>query len=200
MVDDYYHYRASYDATRDADRLVGVAAVGFLAVLVATAVVFIVWMWRGAKNNEVLDRIRPRYTPGWSIGGWFIPIANLWIPVRVMHDLWQGSDPEIGNYHDWRGLRRTPLIGWWWGLYLTSRLFTVTTIGVVTAVPAAILAIVLVRAITARQEVARLAASAGRTAGWYTDPATRFDHRYWDGLVWTGHVSRNGEAVVDPLV
>ena len=69
-----------------------------------------------------------------------------------------------------------------------------------TAVPAAILAIVLVRAITARQEAARLAASAGRTAGWYTDPTTRFDHRYWDGLVWTDHVSRNGEAVVDPLV
>ena len=94
VVDDYYHDRASYGATRDADRLLGVAAIGFLTVLVATAVVFIVWMWRSAKNNELLDHIRPRYTPGWSIGGWFIPFANLVIPVRIMHDLWQGSDPE----------------------------------------------------------------------------------------------------------
>jgi hypothetical protein len=198
VVDDYRHYRTTYAATQDAHHLLGVVGIVFLAVLVATTVVFIVWMWRSVKNNELLDRIRPRYTSGWSIGGWFIPIGNLWIPVRVMHDLWQGSDPDVGNYHDWRGLPRTPLIAWWWGLYLTSRLFSVTLVGTVTAVPAAILAIVLVRSITARQEAARLAPSS-RTSGWYRDPTERFDHRYWDGHAWTDHASRNGEALVDPV-
>ncbi|MBW3657988.1 MAG: DUF4190 domain-containing protein [Actinobacteria bacterium] len=36
-------------------------------------------------------------------------------------------------------------------------------------------------------------------AGWYADPTGRFDHRYWDGATWTGHVSRNGQATTDPL-
>jgi hypothetical protein len=36
-------------------------------------------------------------------------------------------------------------------------------------------------------------------AGWYSDPAGRFDHRYWDGAKWTEHVSRAGAASVDPL-
>ena len=66
----------------------------WLALFVATATVFIIWQFRSAKNNEVLGRIHPRYTPGWSIGGWFIPFANLVIPVRIFQDLWQGSDPE----------------------------------------------------------------------------------------------------------
>lgn len=36
-------------------------------------------------------------------------------------------------------------------------------------------------------------------AGWYADPTDRFDHRYWDGSTWTEHVSRNGQATIDPL-
>lgn len=35
--------------------------------------------------------------------------------------------------------------------------------------------------------------------GWYADPTSRFDHRYWDGTTWTEHVSRNGQATTDPL-
>ena len=35
--------------------------------------------------------------------------------------------------------------------------------------------------------------------GWHVDPTGRFDHRYWDGTVWTGHVSIAGETYTDPL-
>ena len=87
-------YSKSYDERHAATGLLGAAALVFLALLIATTIVFIVWMWRSAKNNELLGRIRPRHTSGWSIGGWFIPVGNLWIPVQVMHDLWQGSDPR----------------------------------------------------------------------------------------------------------
>lgn len=192
-------YSTSYDERHAANRLLGIAALAFVALLVATTIVFIVWMWRSAKNNELLGRIRPRHTAGWSIGGWFIPIGNLFIPLQVMLDLWQGSDPAAGNYRDPRGLRRSSLLGWWWGLFLTSRIFTITPVGVVASIPAAILAIVAVRTITDRQEAARVAPSR-RLAGWYLDPTARFDHRYWDGYAWTDHASRNGEALVDPLV
>jgi hypothetical protein len=37
-------------------------------------------------------------------------------------------------------------------------------------------------------------------AGWYTDPAGRFDLRYWDGTAWTEHVSRAGQQYTDPPV
>jgi hypothetical protein len=35
-------------------------------------------------------------------------------------------------------------------------------------------------------------------AGWYADPAGRFDLRYWDGGAWTEHVSRAGQQYTDP--
>lgn len=34
-------------------------------------------------------------------------------------------------------------------------------------------------------------------AGWYADPAGRFDLRYWDGSAWTEHVSRAGQQYTD---
>jgi hypothetical protein len=37
-------------------------------------------------------------------------------------------------------------------------------------------------------------------AGWYADPSSRFELRYWDGGQWTEHVSRAGQQYTDPPV
>jgi hypothetical protein len=37
-------------------------------------------------------------------------------------------------------------------------------------------------------------------AGWYADPAGRYELRYWDGGAWTEHVSRAGQQFTDPPV
>lgn len=36
-------------------------------------------------------------------------------------------------------------------------------------------------------------------AGWFPDPATRYEYRYWDGARWTDHVAAAGRQLVDPL-
>lgn len=36
-------------------------------------------------------------------------------------------------------------------------------------------------------------------AGWFPDPAGRFDHRWWDGTQWTETVSRGGSTMTDPI-
>ena len=47
---------------------------------------------------------------------------------------------------------------------------------------------------------AAAAATPAVPAGWYADPAARFDLRYWDGSTWTEHVSRAGQQYTDPPV
>lgn len=50
-------------------------------------------------------------------------------------------------------------------------------------------------------EVSTEPASAGAApAGWYADPSSRFELRYWDGSQWTEHVSRAGQQYTDPPV
>jgi len=43
-------------------------------------------------------------------------------------------------------------------------------------------------------------AAAAAPAGWYADPSSRFELRYWDGTTWTEHVSRGGQQFTDPPV
>ena len=44
------------------------------------------------------------------------------------------------------------------------------------------------------------AAAPAVPAGWYADPAGRFELRYWDGGAWTEHVSRGGQQFTDAPV
>jgi uncharacterized protein DUF4328/uncharacterized protein DUF2510 len=86
--------------------------------------------------------------------------------------------------------------------------------GAVLSATAALLNILVVREITSRQEAlqARDPAPTERPLprtfatpttvdgpGWYADPGGRFDHRYWDGMAWTEHVSRGGVAETAPV-
>jgi hypothetical protein len=50
------------------------------------------------------------------------------------------------------------------------------------------------------QQAATPAATPAVPAGWYADPAGRFELRYWDGSAWTEHVSRQGQQYTDPPV
>ena len=110
-----------FDRVDDADDLVVGSAITFGVIVLATAVVFIVWMWRAAKNNEALGRDVARLGSAWAIAGWFIPLGNFVIPILIMQDLWRGSNANIprGDMR-WRIANRSTLVGWWWGTLLLS--------------------------------------------------------------------------------
>jgi hypothetical protein len=43
-------------------------------------------------------------------------------------------------------------------------------------------------------------AAPGTAPSWQSDPAGRNEFRYWDGAIWTEHVSTSGEQTTDPAV
>jgi Protein of unknown function (DUF2510) len=53
---------------------------------------------------------------------------------------------------------------------------------------------------SAQQTATATPATPSVPAGWYADPAGRFELRYWDGSAWTEHVSRGGQQYTDPPV
>lgn len=50
------------------------------------------------------------------------------------------------------------------------------------------------------QPVAAAPATPAVPAGWYGDPAGRYELRYWDGSTWTEHVSTGGVQSTNPPV
>ncbi|MER7533410.1 DUF4328 domain-containing protein [Streptomyces sp. NPDC097704] len=83
----------------------------------ATAVVFIIWFHRLRKNAEVWARDLQGRTPGWAIGGWFIPIANLWIPQGIAADIWRASRWEP-SAADAKG--EMTLLNSWWAVWVAD--------------------------------------------------------------------------------
>jgi hypothetical protein len=51
----------------------------------------LLWIWRARANAEVLSAVPPRLSRWWSVGCWFVPIANLVLPPRVLVDIWAAS-------------------------------------------------------------------------------------------------------------
>ena len=103
--------------------------IGVLQVLLflGTAAAFLVWFHRAHKNLPALGVRQLKYTPGWAVGGFFVPFLNLVRPLQVMREVWNGSDPEglergsiDGGFVN-RTQPGTPLlVGWWWALFLVS--------------------------------------------------------------------------------
>jgi hypothetical protein len=78
-------------------------AIGFIqvALFIVTGIVFLVWIHRANRNARALGAEGMQFTPGWSVGWFFVPIMSLWKPFQVMREIWQAS-AQPGN---WQGVQ-----------------------------------------------------------------------------------------------
>lgn len=88
-----------------------------LLLFIACAVAILLWIHRSCHNARVRSRSL-RCTPGWSIGWYFVPIANFWMPYRAMRQIWRSTAEQAGNPTNRAGL----LLGAWWTLWILRAL------------------------------------------------------------------------------
>lgn len=77
-----------------------------------------IWIYRASANAAVIMPTDQRIKPGWAVGWFFVPFANLWMPYRAMRQTWNSSMDGA------RGLE-SELPGWmglWWGLWIVSNI------------------------------------------------------------------------------
>ncbi|MFC1403707.1 MULTISPECIES: DUF4328 domain-containing protein [Streptacidiphilus] len=90
-----------------------------LLLVLGTAVTFIIWFFRSARLSAVLAPGQQRLSPGWAIGGWFVPLAYLVLPRLVAGDIWRAAEPLAEQ-----PVRRprTLLVTFWWLTFALSQL------------------------------------------------------------------------------
>lgn len=64
----------------------------FNAVQLGIFVLLLVWIYRAAVAAAALG-IPARRSPGWAVGGWFIPVVNFWFPCQSLRDLLPPDHP-----------------------------------------------------------------------------------------------------------
>ncbi|PZT76243.1 MULTISPECIES: DUF4328 domain-containing protein [unclassified Streptomyces] len=102
-----------------ADNMYGSAGALQGIALLATGIVFLVWLRRVRRNAEVFDPYAHSLRPGWAIGAWFVPIANLWLPYRVATGVWTASVPA-DTLARRAAAPRGVLNAWWTALVATQ--------------------------------------------------------------------------------
>jgi len=81
---------------------------------IVTGITFLKWIYRAYKNIQGFGAEGLRFSPGWAVGYYFIPILSLIRPVQVMSEIWRASDDP----RSWKGRPGSWLIASWWTLFL----------------------------------------------------------------------------------
>jgi hypothetical protein len=149
---------AAAEANDRRQKVVGLLQVG---VAITTIILFAMWIYRANFNARSLGAQDMKFTPGWSVGYYFIPFLNLWRPYQAMKEIWKASK----NPTSWEGEKRGAILPWWWFFFLIAGMFgnasfrtsmsakeiheLITSTGItiasdVVSIPATIIALVLV--------------------------------------------------------
>ena len=91
---DYSHISPNKDVSEDflfSDLVSGCLAVVRVVFAIFLGITFLKWIYRTNFNLRALSQERMSFTPGWSVGWYFVPIANLFKPYQAMKEIWANS-------------------------------------------------------------------------------------------------------------
>jgi hypothetical protein len=147
--------------------------VGIVQILtyVVSGVWILRWIYVACSNARGLAPDRMKFSPGWSVGWYFIPFLSLWKPYQAMKEIWRVSaNPRNPNAEPDSGLLAS-----WWFFFIAASLIgnaafrmslsaeqigqllaanVVTRISDIAGIPLALIFMVVVRRIHDNQEFA----------------------------------------------
>lgn len=114
---EYLATQSNYEQLIQGDQLETALAVILLALIVVLAILFLRWFHLCYKNLSALEIRDLEHSPGWAVGWFFIPFANLVKPYSVAYEMWTAceSDDEETSAN-W-------VVIVWWMTFLVSSFF-----------------------------------------------------------------------------
>ena len=156
--------------------VLGLIALVFIPIFIFTVVTFLMWLYRTFTNLPAMRSDSNEFTPGWAVGWWFIPFANLVKPYQAVRTVWSESDPDV-SVDDTSFLSSVQagapaFLMIWWGVWIVGNIVSNVsnridvfakpglqslgaTVGVIESIiwiAGSVLAIKVVTSITDRQE------------------------------------------------
>ena len=96
------------------DEMIAIVGLTQFIFLVIVGITFLRWIYRINKNLRTLSGEQMKFTPGWAVGWYLIPIANLFKPYQAMKEIWGVSHRNEPISYS--------LLRWWWFFWIVSNL------------------------------------------------------------------------------
>ncbi|MCX5256922.1 DUF4328 domain-containing protein [Streptomyces canus] len=91
----------------------------FVYLVTVAIVLFLVWLARSRRNAQELSPQASLPSRGWTIGAWFIPVVNFFVPRRFVLDIGRASSAS------WEPKRDATLVNLWWIAWIAHALVLV---------------------------------------------------------------------------
>lgn len=101
-------------------------ALFLVAATITSAVLFLMWIHRAYRVLEENGVPGLKHTPGWAVGWWFIPIANLAKPYEVVKEVFERSERNqpSASMSFTAQKESSWIVGAWWLVWITACLAT----------------------------------------------------------------------------
>lgn len=157
------------DASDARQQIVGIFQI---LIYLVSGIWILRWIYVACYNARELAYGAMEHSPGWSVGWYFVPFANLWKPYQAMKEIWRVS----ANPRDPASESEPGLLALWWLFYIVASLSgnasfrmslradevgeliaanMVTRISDIAGIPLAIVFMFVVRRIHDNQQLAR---------------------------------------------
>lgn len=105
---------------------IGLISIVELLARLATVVVFLIWLHRTYSNLSPLKASGLEFTPGWAVGWWFIPFANLIKPYQAVAETWRESDPDYDERYGFltSSVENPWVFPIWWGAFIIGNIIS----------------------------------------------------------------------------
>ncbi|MCA8834570.1 MAG: DUF4328 domain-containing protein [Proteobacteria bacterium] len=109
------HILSLADANDQRESIIGIIA--FLTYIMC--IIFVArWIFVSSKHNHQTTAEDLKYTPGWSVGWYFVPVLSFWEPYKAFKQIYQVSvDPD-----NWKTVVVPSIMQALWGLWLITKI------------------------------------------------------------------------------
>ena len=108
------------DAVEANDARQQFVGIGQIVIFILSGILILRWIHRANHNIRALGAQDMKFTPGWAIGWYFVPFANLFKPFQAMAEIWQASTDD----DEWARKEHPLHLKMWWILWLASGLLS----------------------------------------------------------------------------
>ena len=111
-----YSYESMMAEANAHDLRDGIISFATIFIYIACVIIFLRWTYKSSQITHLSGAQDLRFSPGWSVGWYFIPVASFWKPFQAFKQIYQVSI----QITDWQNVSIPSSLRWWWGLFILS--------------------------------------------------------------------------------
>lgn len=96
---------------------VGVLLINFV-IYIGAVIAVAMWIHRGHRNLHEAGIPDLKFSPGWAVGWYFVPIAFLFMPFQAMRELWTVSHNRSASF----SASAPGNLGMWWAFWIIGNI------------------------------------------------------------------------------